>query len=283
MFSKLHAVLRWSAPLALVFAIQFGSSSLIAKAQGRIDVVKFPDDWTHIDAKGNEVVMDPIIYKIWMLPGPGNDVLLFGAANRGLEGETIGYGGTKLKQEWTEPMPQAPGKDYSMNFFAVSLGGDRARARKVSEAERLLAQPVLNGYRYLRAKAQGIEQFDDKNWPSSVRYEGRLFAKSGRAWGDVVGMVSPAGRWLAVLSYTSPGKRTQSRTILDEGGEPESGFVHIDIYNAATGEKVVATKQPYNSAPSSIFSESVWVKDRYFVMPLDFNLRKCVLITLPDE
>ena len=51
-----------------MFAIQCGPS-LIAKAQARIDVVKFPDDWTHIDAKGNEVLMEAIIYRIWRLPG----------------------------------------------------------------------------------------------------------------------------------------------------------------------------------------------------------------------
>jgi len=283
MFSKKHSLFRWSVLLALVFAIENGSSSVVAKAQGRVDVLRFPDDWTRIDSKGNEVVMDPVIYKIWRLPGTGNDELLFGAANRGLEGETIGYGGTKLKQEWAEPMVQAPERKYSKNFFAVSFVEGRARARKVSEEERIRAEPILNGYRYISADSQGIDAFDDKSRPSSLRYEGRLFAKTGRAWGDTVGIVSPSGRWLAVLSYTSRGKRTQSRGVLDEGGEPESGIAHIDIYNAATGEKIVATEQSFNSAPSSIFYESVWVKDRYFVMPLDFFQRRCVLITLPDE
>ena len=180
-------------------------------------------------------------------------------------------------------MAQAPQRKYSRNFFAVSFAGSRARARKVSEEERLRAEPILNGYRYISARDQGIDAFEEKKWPSGLRYQGRLFAKSGRAWGDTVGIVSPAGRWLAVLSYTSPGKRTQTRGILDEGGEPESGIIHVDIYNATTGAKVFATKQSYNSAPSSIFYESVWVNDRYFVMPLDFNLRRCLLITLPAE
>jgi hypothetical protein len=283
MFSKMHSIRRWTTVLALAFAISCGSSSGVAKAQGRVDVFRFPDDWTHIDSKGNEVVMDPIIYKVWKLPGAGNDELLFGAANRGLEGETIGYGGTKLKQEWLGPVAEATDRKYSSNFFAVSFAGDRARARKVTEEERQRAEPILNGYRYIRADQQGIDVFNEKNWPSSLRYEGKLFAKSGRAWGDTVGIVSPAGKWLAVLSYTSPGKRTPSRSVLEEGGEPESGIVHIDIYNAATGEKVVATKQSYKSEPSSIFFESVWVKDQYFVMPLDFNSRRCLLITLPTE
>src|SRR5258705_3437080 len=121
MFSKMQSLLRWSALLALAFAIQCGSSSVVAKAQARVDVFRFPDDWTRIDSKGNEVVMDPIIYKIWRLPGAGNDELLFGAAIRRREGLTGVYGGEELKQEWTEAMPKSPATRYSMNCFAVSL------------------------------------------------------------------------------------------------------------------------------------------------------------------
>src|SRR5215207_2343517 len=158
MFSKMHSRLKWSAQLALAFAIQCGSFSALAHGQGRVDVVRFPDDWTRIDSKGNEVVMDPTIYKIWTLPGTGE--LLFGAAIRGLEGETIGYGGTKLKQEWAEPIAEVPERKYSRNFFAVSFAEGRARARKVSEEERLRAEPILNGYRYISADSQGIDAFD---------------------------------------------------------------------------------------------------------------------------
>ena len=63
--------------------------------------------------------MDPIIYKIWRLPGAGPDQLLFGAAIRGLEGQTIGYGGVTLKQEWSEAMPKVLSKSYALNFYLL--------------------------------------------------------------------------------------------------------------------------------------------------------------------
>ena len=283
MFSKMQSLLKWSPLLAFAFVIQSGSFSVVVKAQGRVDAFRFPDDWTRIDSKGNEVVMDPIIYKIWRLPGTGPDQLLFGAAIRGLEGQTIGYGGVTLKQEWSEAMPKVLSKSYALNFYAVSTDGSRPRVRKVSESERLRGEPVLNGYRYITADDQKIDVFSETNSPSGIKYAGKVFTRSGRTWGNTVGMVSPAGRWLAVFSYTGPQKRTKSRSILEEGGEPEGGIVYIDIYNAATGEKVLATNQSYNELPSSIFDESVWVKDRYLVMPLDFTQRRCVLITLPAE
>jgi hypothetical protein len=281
MFSKMNSLLRWSAQLALAFAIQCGISSTLTRAQGRVDVVRFPDYWTRIDSDGMEVVLPSIIYKIWKLPGKNNGELLFGGAVRGEEGLTVGYGGKKLKQEWAGPIPDAAEKRYSMNFFAVSFGESSPRVRKLSEKEHLIGEPVLNGYHYISAHEQRIDVY--KNSPSSLRYAGKLFAKSGRAWSDIIGIVSPGGKWLAVLSYTSPEKRTKSHGLFDGGGEPERGIVHVDIYNAATGEKALAAKHSYRAEPSSIFNDSVWVKERYLVMPLDFDRRICLLLTLPGQ
>lgn len=281
MLSHLPFLFRCTAQLAFVFAIQYGISSNLARAQGRVDVVKFPDYWTRIDSEGREIVLPDIFYKIWQLPGKDSGELVFGGAIGGEEGLTVGYGGKKLKQEWAGPIPDAAEKRYSMNFFAVSFGESSPRVRKISEKERLLVEPVLNGYYYLSAAEQRIDVF--KNSPSSLRYAGKLFGKSGRAWSDIVGIVSPGGRWLAVLSYTSPGKRTKPHGVFDDGAEPERGIVHVDIYNAATGEKEFATKHSYRAEPSSIFNDAVWVKEQYLVVPLDFNRRICLLLTLPDE
>jgi hypothetical protein len=281
--SNIRSLLRWSAQLALTLAIQCGTSSAVVRGQCRVDLLGFPGDWAKISAAGDEVVLLPTIYKIWRLPGTGRDELLFGAAVRGDEGLTMGYGGAKLKPEWFEAMPKVLTKSYSKNFFAVSIDGKRPRVRKVSDAERLRAEPVLNGYNYLSATDQKIDVFDEKNSPSGVKYAGKLFARSGRAWADTVGVLSPTGRWLAVLSYTSPEKRTKFRGVLEEGGEPGHGVIHVDVYDPATGKKVLAGKHLFREAPSSIFVASVWVEDRYLIIPLDFNSRTCLLLTLPDE
>ena len=267
---------------ALVSAILCGSSA-IATGQGRVDVVSFPGDWTWIDSMGREVLPLPVIYKVWRLPGAGGDELLFGAARRGGEGLKVGYGGQPLKPEWSGPVPSALGTDYSQDFFAVNLGGGRARVRKVSEPERLRGEPVLNGYHYLRDYEQKIDVFDERHTPSGVSYAGKLFAKSGRTWAGTVGVLSPGGRWLAVLSYTSPEKRRKFRSVLEEGGEPERGDLHVDVYDAATGGLALAGKHFYRGDPSSILSNSVWVGERYFVLPLNFNLRRCMLLRLPAE
>ena len=283
MFTNARQLLRWGARIALALAVQCGGSDALAAGQRRVEVVSFPDDWAWIDSKGREVIPLPIIYKVWRLPGAGGDELLFGAARRGDEGLKVGYGGQMLTPEWSGPVPSAPGKDYALNFFAVSLGGGRTRVRKVSEPERLRAEPVLNGYHYISDYEQKIDIFDEKNPPPGVSYAGKLFAKSGRTWGDPVGVLSPGGRWLAVLSYTSPEKRRKFRSVLEEGGEPERGDLHVDVYDAATGERVLAGKHAYRGDPSSILGNSVWVEDRYFVMPLDLFLRKCLLLTLADK
>jgi hypothetical protein len=141
----------------------------------------------------------------------------------------------------------------------------------------------LNGYGYIRAYKRKLDTFDVKTPPAGVRHAGRLFAKSGRDWGDTVGVLSPGGRWLAVLSYTSPEKRRKFRSVLEEGsGEPGRGDVYVDVYDAATGERVLAARQSYRAGPSAMFVNSVWVGERYFVMPIASGLRKCMLLTLPD-
>jgi hypothetical protein len=262
-------------------AIQCASSSALVRGQCRVDLLGFPGDWTTINAAGDEVTLLPTIYKIWRLPATGRDELLFGAAVRGDDELTVGYGGAKLKPEWFEAMPKVLSKFYSKDFFAVSIDGNHPRARKVSDADRLRAEPILNGYNYLSATDQKIDVLNDKNSPSGVRYAGKRFARSGRAWSDTVGVLSPTGRWLAVLSYTGS-ERKKSRSIFDEGGEPNNGVIHVDIYDPATGKKVLAGKHLFRYEPAAIFSASVWVEDRYLIIPLDLNYRTCLLLTLPD-
>lgn len=276
--SKIRSLLRWSAQLALTLAIQCASSSALVRGQCRVDLIGFPGDWTKINAAGDEVTLLPTMYKIWRLPGTGRDELLFGAVDRVDEELTVGYGGAKLKPEWFEAMPKMLSKSYSRNFFAVSIDGNRPRARKVSDAERLRAEPILNGYNYLSATDQKIV-LNNKNSPSAVRYAGKRFARSGRAWSDTVGVLSPTGRWLAVLSYT--GAERSKFSIFDEGGEPHNGVIHVDIYNPATGKKVLAGKHLFRYEPAAIFSASVWVEDRYLIIPLDMNYRTSLLLTLP--
>jgi len=276
--SNIRSLLRWSAPLALTLAIQCSSSSAVVRGQCRVDQLGFPGDWTKINAAGDEVDLLPTIYKIWRLPGTARDELLFGAADEGL---MVGYGGAKLKPEWFEAMPKVLSKSYSKDFFAASIDGNRPRVRKVSDAERLRAEPVLNGYNYLSATDQKIDVSNDNNSPTGVRYAGKRFARSGRAWSNTVGVLSPTGRWLAVLSYTSP-ERKKSNSIFDEGGEPNNGVIHVDIYDPATGKKVLAGKHLFRYEPAEIFSASVWVEDRYLIIPLDLNYRTCLLLTLPE-
>ena len=275
----ISAILR---PAALIIAVLCGSSPAPAAAQGRADVVSFPDDWTWIDSEGREVLPLPVIYKVWRLPAAtGVGELLFGAARRGGEGLRVGYGGRPLKPEWSGPVPGAPGTGYSQDFFAVSPGGGRPRVRRVSGPPRLRGEPVLNGYHYVSDYEQKIDVFDEKHPPPGVSHAGKFFAKSGRAWAGTVGVLSPGGRWLAVLSYTSPEKRRKFRSVLEEGGGPERGVLHADVYDAATGERVLAGKHSYRGDPSSLLGNSVWVEERYFVIPLAFDLRRCMLLTLP--
>jgi hypothetical protein len=269
--------------VGLLLALQVAHAPVVLGAQGRVDVVRLPG-WTWVDAAGKEIFPAySTIYKVWRLPRAGGDTLMFGVAVRGVEGSEMGYGGERLKLEWAEPPPSTLGKKYSKSFFAVSLGGDRPRVRKVSEPERLRGEPVVNGYRYIHSYKQQIEIFDVKNAPPGISHAGRDFAKTGKFWASTVGIVSPGGKWLAVFSYTSRKAPTPYRGIvLPTGGEPERGTIHADVYDASAGELVLSGRHSFGGVgPSSLFGNAVWVEDRYLAVPLDDHYRKCMLLTLP--
>src|SRR5258705_13371433 len=95
----------WAFKGALIIALYCCGSHLQVNGQGRINVVRFPDQWWMVDTDGAEILaLEPIIYKVWKLPVSGE--LLFGVASRPV----------KLEREAYESAPETPGGFFSKNF-----------------------------------------------------------------------------------------------------------------------------------------------------------------------
>jgi hypothetical protein len=249
--------------VGLMIGLYCCASQLQVNGQGKINVVRFPDEWWMVDRDGAEVLpLEPIIYKAWKLPVSGE--LLVGVATRPV----------RLKTEVSESAAETPARTLSKNFYAVSLDG---RVRKISEQERRRGEAVTNGYAY-------IGDYKKTHTTLGINHGGKLFLKSGKSWAGTVGILSPGGNWLAVFSYTSPDKPLPETLPGMGGSEPGRGVIFVDVYDVATGDKVLAGKHAYKGhGPSDLFGSSVWIADHHLILPFDTGLQNCLLITLPNH
>jgi hypothetical protein len=240
---------------------------------GPLGVVRFPGYWLKL-VDGEEVgVNDNIQYVVRRAPA-GSRELLF-AVKQGFDGSLLG------REVYDFPVTNPDYDYYSDTLFAVSLDSSY-RVRKATAAEWDAAAKPLHSYHL-------IGSFKNPQvTPEGVTYNGRLYPKSGATWGTQAALVSPHTTWIAVFSYAS--KEKPAKTMIPGFGntEPGHGEVFLDLYNTSTGERVSAARAPYGGSgggvePSLLFGGSVWVDERFIVMPLDPSFESCFLGILPEK
>lgn len=242
---------------------------------GPLGLVRFPEPWVK-QLGGQWVgVNDNIGYVVRKgSRGPAGEELLFAVKQ--------GFDGTLYGKEVSDFPVTNPGYDYySDTLHAVTLDG-AYRVRKATAAEWDAAAKPPHSYHL-------IDSFKNPQvTPEGVNYKGRLYRKSGAAWGTQAAIVSPRAKWLAVFSYASNEK--PSKPLLPGFGntEPGRGEVFLDVYDTASGERVVAARAPYGRPdngfePSMLFGDSLWVEERYLIMPLDWQHESCFLAILPER
>ena len=268
----MRSILLCTYPAVLAISLSC-YSPYISKPElsGSIGVVHFADPWIKKIGGSERGVNDNIHFVI----------------RKSTRGELIfavkqGFMGDEFGKEITDFPVRDPNYDYySDNQFAVSLDG-AYRVREVSVEEWNTATKVIHSYRI-------INSFDKSQTTEGVQYKGRLYRKSGDSWGNQVALVSPRGTWIAVFSWSSKDKPDPGWIPgLGGGGEPGRGEVFVDVYSVASGEKVISARSPYGSkpggfAPSMLFSGSLWIEDRYFIMPLNWWLEDCLVGILPER
>lgn len=244
------------------------------QVSGPVGVVRLPDPWVKWKGGAWVGVNDHIQYVVRSSSkGPPAGELLF-AAKQGFDGSLFG------KEVYDFPVNNPDYDYYSDNLFAVSLDG-RFRVRKASAAEWNAAEKPLHSYHF-------IKSFENPQVTGEgVKYNSRLYPKSGESWGNEVALVSPRGTWIAVFSYTGRKEPQPLFPIFGPNTEPGSGEVFLDVYDTSSGEKVIAARAPYGErsgfAPSMLFGASLWVEDRYFIMPLHWWLDVCFVVILPEK
>jgi hypothetical protein len=246
------------------------SSAKSAEPQlsGPIGLVRFPEPWLKLIGDHTRIVNDNVGYVVRKSP---RGELLF-AIKQGFAGELYG-------KEVSDFPVKSPNYDYySDNQFAVSLdGGFRVSAADQTEWD--AAQKPLHSYHFIMSSTTA----------DGVQYEGRLYRKSGESWGYETALVSPRGTWIAVFSYSSRDKpdRGMLPGFPASGDEPGRGEVFLDVYNVSSGARVISARAPFGRkpggfVPSMLFGASVWIEDRYVIMPLDWILDHCLVGVLPE-
>lgn len=247
------------------------SSTMSAEPQlsGPVALVRFREPWFKVVGDRQRFLNDNVGY---VVRKSSHGELLF-AIKQGFAGELFG-------KEVTEFPVKLPDYDYySDNHVAVSLDG-RFRLRAADQAEWDAAEKPLHSYHFLMSSGSA----------EGVPYKDRLYRKSGESWGHEVALVSPRGTWIAVFSYSSRDKpdRGMLPGFPAAGDEPGRGEVFLDVYNVSSGERVISARAPFGRkpggfTPSLLFGASVWIEDRYLIMPLDWILDRCLLSILPES
>ena len=223
----------------------------------------------------------PKRYEVRQATGrPGE--LLFTVKVESFEEETM--------RDWRESAPGGQYAVFSRDRYAVSLEDGRTRPATAEEWER--AARVLHSRHLIPRNASLLAEYKLPPAPSThdeagVIFRAKRYAKTGASWGDTVGTVSPGEKWVAVFSYTSKEPPPPSPlTIPGFSGRAEAGNgdLFMDVYDVASGEKVLAGSDAFaDHVPSMHFSDALWVEDRYLILPTNLTLETCLIGVMPAK
>lgn len=244
-----------------------------AEARARVGEIRFPEEWLKAEP-GREGREPPEDFSLPMNP----QQLEVRRAEGAPAGEFL-FGAMEYDSDYEfEYQPDLPRPDYSENFFAVDFergfGVRKATPEEWGRAARVSHKPRL-------LYAAGGDQTNEQGHSQrrEVEYLGKKFARTGDYWRAA--SLSPSGRWLAVFSYSG---RVPPRSFFDflGGGGPATGDVFWDLYDTATGEKVLAWEARGVRGPMWWDSTALWVGDRYFIWDGADRSQTLAVAALPD-
>jgi hypothetical protein len=174
-------------------------------------------------------------------------------------------GDNQYAHEVDQKMPKPR---YGKNIFAVKFSSE-LEARVATPQEWESGARISTKPRRVFHKGQDYSS-------GEIEYRQKRYAKVGKNWGE--GLLSPAGRWLAVFSYNGekppPG-------IFFGGGSPREGDVFWQIYDTVTGQKVFEWEAKNVEHPTQLDGPVVWLEDRYFMFPEGESAQNFIVVTLP--
>jgi len=236
-------VASWLLPLLLLTMTgQAGSRTpVVTGSEGHFQIVTFPQRWMESSERRGELINTREL-EIRQDSSTSDKELLFGALS--LESHK-----------------------YSRNVYAVITGRSAVRPipqKRWTNAKRVDAksEPLfpVSGY----GKPNGVYESDSKK-----------YFETGKSGGEAG--LSPQRKYIAVMSYTDAFQRPQIIPPVG-GSEAMQGTAFWEVYDTRSGKKVLSGQMAYKGQSAGImFSNAVWVDEKYFVLPLDNQLRSFLI------
>jgi hypothetical protein len=190
-------------------------------------------------------------------------------------------------KEWYDLPAEQSGDVRSLNYYTVNASAgfkvSPATAQDWGQAEK-----VLHSRHQIIANSGQLPGEPPAHTDDEVKFNGKAYKKTGDFWGSTVACAAAGGKRLAVFSFDTPDKsRKDAKSnffLFLGGGGPSRGDIHIDVYDTASGNRVLAAKIPFGPEhlkPSSVFRAAMWVDGQYLVAPLDPYSRNCLLMKVP--
>jgi hypothetical protein len=240
----------------------------ITLGEGQFGLVKFPDDFSRKKVTSGTVTSATVI-----------TTLRYEIRRRSSSNELV----FRMSDHLDDQGNPAESEDV----YAVTLDG-HFKTRVSTEDEWKAAETVSSLRRGDDVTSMQTPAVKD----GRLERKGKWYPIAGKPEAVLDVFPSPNGRWLAVLSDTSePSKLPGSPLGFGQGGRTK-GEMFIEIFDTTSGEKVVGRHVRHNGsgAPGTLFNNSLWLENRYFVVPIDPPGKKigsvgrdCLLAIVPAQ
>lgn len=164
-----------------------------------------------------------------------------------------------------------PYKKYTTNMYKVDLSDPRGIARPATEQE------WQDGTKISDSRPSDWKTFANVHLTKdqSLPLHGFQFRKSGDYWEGDYARLSPDRQWIVLLS--SSGQVAQRGDFFILSGR-DNGKLYFDVYNVGTGTKLLTIVGTYRDiAPDNAINQSLWVTERYFIVPLGEQRERCLV------
>jgi hypothetical protein len=164
-----------------------------------------------------------------------------------------------------------PSKKYTINKYRVNLSDPAAIAHPATEKE------WLDGTKIPTTREEVVHVPHLTN-EQPINFNGFQFTKTGNIWAGENSRVSPDRVWIVLLS--SSGTVAKRDEFLIFGGR-DKGKLFFDVFNADSGRKLMTIVGAYvDIDPGHALNQSIWVTERYFIVPLGEHRERCLVCDL---
>jgi hypothetical protein len=165
--------------------------------------------------------------------------------------------------------PRSQRRFYATNEYRINLSDPTATALPANDKD-WKAATVIPLVRKSLFTNFGVRA------PDHAELNGFQYKKTGDSWSipESASRLSPDGSWLVLQSFTET--KPSSRLPVSN--------VFFDVFNAATGKKLVTIQGTYSGIgndETGCLGRSAWVTERYFIIPLGPRRERCVVCEFP--